>query len=109
MKTQVILSAMLLCTGCTISSSKEIQAAEKLLEQFQCNNIETAELTHSAINNYNEHALTVSKEKAFTYLENYKSGHSSYDLPLNDVIQQQYVIYQIACQSLGGVQLNKNN
>ena len=54
MKNSFLLSASILLTGCVLGTSSEIKTAEKLLSQFQCNNIETAELAHSSINTYHE-------------------------------------------------------
>lgn len=104
MKTSFLLSVIILLTGCALGTSREIKTAEKLLNQFQCNNIETTELAHSAINIYHEHALSASKEKAIEYIESYKSGDELFKIPLDEVVQQQYDIYKTACESLGGVQ-----
>ncbi len=104
MKTSFLLSVIILLTGCALGTSHEIKIAEKLLNQFQCKNIETAELAHSAINIYHEHALATSKDKAVKYIESYKSGQELFKIPLDEVVQQQYEIYTIACESLGGVQ-----
>lgn len=104
MKSSFCLSVSLLLTGCVFGTSNEIRTAEKLLLHFQCNNIETASLSHSVMNSYHEHALSVSKQKATQYLESYKSGDELFKTPLDTVIQQQFEIYQASCQSLGGVQ-----
>ena len=104
MKTSFLLSIILFLTGCVIGTSSEIKIAEKLLNQFQCNNVETSQLTHSAITSYYEQSLAASKQKATTYIESYKSGDELFDLPLNEVVQQQYVVYTEACHSLGGIQ-----
>lgn len=104
MKNSFLLSASILLTGCVLGTSSEIKTAEKLLSQFQCNNIETAELAHSSINTYHERSLAVSKEKATEYVDRYKSGDELFKIPLDEVVQQQYDIYKTACESLGGVQ-----
>ncbi|AYO55296.1 hypothetical protein [Acinetobacter wuhouensis] len=104
MKPSFLLSVIILLTGCSLGTSREIKTAEKLLNQFQCNNIETNELAHSAINIYHEHALSTSKQKAVQYVESYKLGQALFKIPLDEVVQQQYEIYTTACESLGGVQ-----
>lgn len=104
MKTSFLLSATILLTGCAIGTSSEIKSAEKLLNQFNCSKIETTQLTHSAITSYHEHSLAVSKEKAQSYIDSYKSGDELFKIPLSEVIQQQFDVYKEACESLGGVQ-----
>ncbi|BCX72594.1 hypothetical protein TOL5_07940 [Acinetobacter sp. Tol 5] len=108
MKAFLLFSVIVLLAGCALGTSREIKTAEKILNQFQCNNIETAELNHSAINLYHEHSLAVSKEKATEYIERYKSGEELFKIPLDEVVQQQYDIYKTACESLGGVQTEKH-
>ncbi len=103
MKTSFLLSVIILLTGCALGTSREIKTAEKLLNQFQCNNIETTELAHSAINIYHEQSLAASKQKATKYIESYKSGQKLFKIPLDEVILQQFEIYTTACESLGGV------
>ncbi|OTG81046.1 hypothetical protein [Acinetobacter sp. ANC 4648] len=103
MKTSFLLSGVLLLTGCAIGTSSEIKVAEKILNQFECKNIESSELNHSTITSYHEHSLAVSKDKATSYVDSYKSGDVLFSIPLEQVIQQQYDIYKSACESLGGV------
>jgi hypothetical protein len=45
----------------------------------------------------------VSKEKATSYVESYKNGEELFDMPLDEVVKQQYQLYKAACDSLGGV------
>lgn len=104
MKTSILLSVIFILTGCVIGTSNEIKTAEKILKQFKCSNIETTQLTHSSMTSYHEHSLAVSKEKATSYIESYKSGDELFKIPLNEVVQQQYDVYKSACESLGGVQ-----
>lgn len=103
MKTSFLLSVIILLTGCALGTSREIKTAEKILNQFQCNNIETTELAHSAINIYHQRSLAVSKDKATEYIQSYKSGNELFKIPLHEVVQQQYEMYATACESLGGV------
>lgn len=88
--------------GC-LGTSKEIKKAESLLIQFECTNIENTQIPHSSINTYYEQSLYASKHKANAYIESYKYGEKLFNIPLREVIEQQYLIYKEACQSLGGV------
>lgn len=97
----IICSAIL--AGCTLGTSRELKKAEVILNQFECKNIETGQLNHSAITSYHERTLSVSKEKASSYVESYKEGEEIFRIPLDQVVQQQYDIYKSACESLGGV------
>lgn len=105
MKSSFLLSAMLLLTGCAIGTSSEIKIAENLLSQFKCNNIDTAQLSHSAITSYHERTLVVSKDKAVNYIDQFKAGDYMFALPLDEVVKQQFDLYKTACESLGGVQV----
>ena len=104
MKTSLLFCVIFILSGCVIGTSSEIKTAEKLLKQFKCSNIETTELTHSSMTSFHEHSLAVSKEKATSYVESYKSGDELFKIPLDQVVQQQYDVYKSACESLGGVQ-----
>jgi len=103
MKTLILLAGMIVLTGCSLSTSREIKHAEKMLADFQCNKIETAQMTHSSITSYHEQALAASRQKAESYLQSYKNGEELFKVPLTEVIQEQYYIYQEACQHLGGI------
>ncbi|OTG66782.1 hypothetical protein [Acinetobacter silvestris] len=103
MKTSFLLSVFLLLTGCAIGTSSEVKVAEKMLNQFECKNIESSELNHSNITSYHERLLTISKDKVGSYIDSYKSGNVLFKIPLEQVIQQQYDIYKSACEALGGV------
>ena len=97
----IIFSAIL--AGCTLGTAHEIKKAEVILKQFQCNNVESTQLNHSAITSYHERTLAVSKDKASSYVESYKEGEEIFLIPLDQVVQQQYDIYKSACESLGGI------
>lgn len=84
-------------------TSSEIKKAEKLLSQFQCNNIESAHMTHSSITSFHEQKLASSKQKVVSYIDQYKDGYKLFSIPLTDVVDQQYIIYKSACQNLGGI------
>ncbi|EXC93125.1 hypothetical protein J484_3391 [Acinetobacter baumannii 1051830] len=90
-------------TGCIFGQSSEVKRAEKLLNNFQCKNIETSEISTSSINSYYQQSLAVSKEKATSYVESYKNGEELFAMPLDEVVEQQYQLYKAACYSLGGV------
>lgn len=107
MKILFLSTVILLLSGCVIGTSNEIKIAEKTLHQFNCKNIESLDVNHSAITSYHERILSVSKDKATSYIERYKAGEVLFNIPLNQVIQQQYDIYKLACESLGGVQKNE--
>lgn len=106
MKSLILLTGMVLISGCTLGASGEIKKAEKMLSAFQCNKIESTQMSYSAIVSYHQHALAASHQKAEAYVNSYKAGQALFDLPLTDIVQQQYVIYQAACQSLGGIVSN---
>ncbi|CAG67972.1 hypothetical protein QE380_001092 [Acinetobacter baylyi] len=80
-----------------------MKRAEKLLQNFQCKNIESTEISHSSINSFHQQSLASSKAKATTYIEQYKSGDASFNMPLDEAVQQQFQLYQAACQALGGI------
>lgn len=91
MKLPFALLSICFISACSISSSKEIKQAEKLLQSFDCQNIERDQADHS------------SKQKAQSYVESYQQGDQIFDLPLPEVIETQLQSYTAACQSLGGV------
>ena len=107
MKFSFLCCALVLFSGCSLGVSHEIKKAEKLLSQFECKNVDTNSVTHSAITSYHEKSLNSSKQKVTTYISDYKAGQVLFDMPLPDVVQQQYLIYRDACQSLGGIDPNK--
>lgn len=90
-------------TGCIFGQSSEIKRAEKLLQNFQCNNIEASQLASSSIINFYQQTLAVNKEKVTQYIEQYKNGDNLFKIPLDQVVEQKYQLYQQACQALGGV------
>ncbi|CAB1214388.1 hypothetical protein [Acinetobacter bouvetii] len=109
MKNLILLAGIILLSGCSLTTSRDIKHAEKVLSNFQCNKIETAQMAHSSITSYHEQALASSRQKAESYVQSYKDGEKLFDVPLTDIIEEQYVIYQEACQHLGGINPTKNN
>lgn len=103
MKIFFVLVPFVFLTGCIFGQSSEVKRAEKLLNNFQCKNIETSEISTSSINSYYQQSLAVSKEKATSYVESYKNGEELFATPLDEVVEQQYQLYKAACDSLGGV------
>ena len=104
MKTLILLEGVILLTACSLGTSREVKLAEKMLSHFQCNKIETAQMTHNSITSYHEQSLASSHQKAALYVQSYKDGEQLFDMPLTEVIEQQYVIYKAACQNLGGIE-----
>ena len=109
MKTIFVLLPLLFLTGCIFGQSSEVKRAEKLLQSFQCGNVETNEIATSSINTYYQQSLAVTKEKATSYIESYKNGEELFAMPLDEVVQQQYQLYKAACDSLGGVSSKLNS
>ena len=103
MKHSVLTLSLIILTGCSLGTSREIKKAEVVLNQFQCKNIETSQLHHNAVTSFHERSLSVSKDKATSYIESYKNGEALFHIPLDQVVQQQYEIYKSACEALGGV------
>jgi hypothetical protein len=103
MKLGFIFSSLLLFTGCMFGTSQEIQRAETLLAQFQCHNVESNQIAHSAITSYHEQSLATSRKKAEHYIQSYKDGEHQFNLPLTNMVEEQYTKYHSACQALGGI------
>ena len=103
MKLFFLLAAALSLTGCIFGQSNEVKRAEKILQNFQCHNIEANQLTSSSISNFYQQTLAANKEKATHYIEQYKQGEDLFDMPLDEVVNQKYQLYQQACQALGGI------
>ena len=103
MKIFFVLVPFVFLTGCIFGQSSEVKRAEKLLNNFQCKNIETSENSTISIKSYYQQSLAVSKEKATSYVESYKNGEELFAMPLDEVVEQQYQLYKAACDSLGGV------
>ncbi|WP_227552608.1 hypothetical protein [Acinetobacter albensis] len=61
-------------------------------------------MTHTSITAYYEQSLALSRQKAESYVQSYKDGNELFDLPLTEVIEQQYIFYQAACENLGGIE-----
>ncbi len=103
MKFSFLIICSVILAGCTLGTSREIKKAEVILNQFECKNIEKSQLNHSAITSYHERSLSVSKEKASSYVQSYKEGEEIFLIPLDQIVQQQYDIYKSACEALGGI------
>lgn len=103
MKRFILLTIILNLTGCIFGQSNEVKRAEKVLQGFECNNIETNQIATSSITNFHQQTLAANKSKASTYVEQYKNGEDLFDIPLDEVVQQKYQLYKQACQALGGV------
>ena len=103
MKPYFALFSLCFVSACSISSSKEIKQAEKLLQYFDCQNIERDQADHSSMTSFHEQILASSKQKAQSYVESYQHGDKIFDLPLPEVIETQLQNYTTACLSLGGV------
>ena len=103
MKLPLALLSICFISACSISSSKEIKQAEKLLQSFDCQNIERDQADHSSMTSYHEQVLASSKQKAQSYVESYQHGDQIFDLPLPEVIETQLQSYTAAYQLLGGV------
>ncbi|KKW76623.1 MULTISPECIES: hypothetical protein [Acinetobacter] len=94
-------------TGCVFGKSSEVKRAEKILQNFECKNIETNQVAPSSMSNFYQETLAVNKEKVSTYIEQYKNGEDLFDIPLDEVVQQKYQLYKQACQALGGISTEK--
>lgn len=99
-----LLSSMLLA-GCM---SNDLKKSEQLLRNFNCAKIDTAQMPHSSMTDYYQHMLYSSKTKAESYIEQYHQGEKLFDLPLHEVVEQQYNLYKDACQNLGGILSEEN-
>lgn len=107
MKLFFLFIAIVSLTGCLFGQSSEVKRAEKILQSFQCGNIESNQLATSSITNFYQQTLAANKEKASTYVEQYKNGEDLFDIPLDEVVQQKYQLYKQACQALGGISSTK--
>lgn len=108
MKAIVVLCSSFIISACSFNSSQDLKRAEKLLKNFQCHNIESNHMVHSAITNYHEKMLAESRHKAEDYVQHYQAGDILFNSPLSDVVEEQYSNYQNACQALGGIQPKQN-
>lgn len=99
-----LLSSMLLA-GCM---SNDLKKSEQLLRNFNCAKIDTAQMPHSSMTDYYQHMLYSSKTKVESYIEQYHQGEGLFDLPLYEVVEQQYNLYKDACQNLGGILSEEN-
>ncbi|ESK54781.1 hypothetical protein [Acinetobacter tjernbergiae] len=103
MKLFLLFTIAIGLTGCFFGKSSEIKRAEKILQAFQCKNVESNQLAPSSMSNFYQQTLAVNKEKASTYIEQYENGEDLFDIPLDEVVQQKYQLYKQACQALGGI------
>ena len=103
MKAFCLVTSTLVLSACSLHSSQDLKRAESLLKNFQCHNIENTHMVHSAITTYHQQALSESREKAQRYIQHYQQGDKLFELPLSEVIEEQYQTYQTACQALGGI------
>ncbi|MGE8538756.1 MAG: hypothetical protein ACN6NI_05685 [Acinetobacter sp.] len=106
MKFITTLLSTLLLAGCM---SGDLKKSEQLLQNFQCAKIEMAQMPHTSMTDYYQHSLYSSKSKAESYIEHYQQGDKLFDIPLSEVVQQQYDLYKDACQSLGGILASSEN
>ena len=103
MKALTALCSTLILTGCF---SNDLHHAEQLLSKFHCSNIESSQMSHGGVTQYYQQSLASSKAKAESYVKHYQDGDEIFDISLTEVIEQQYELYNAACQSLGGLNLN---
>ncbi|KJV38777.1 hypothetical protein [Acinetobacter brisouii] len=101
MKLLLIPLISLYLSGCLFTSSNEVKRSELLLSHFSCHNY--TDNSMSPINSFHEQTLNSTKQKATDYIQHYKNGDKLFNIPLDDVISQQYKLYKEACQSIGGV------
>ena len=100
MKFITTLLSTLLLAGCM---SSDLKKSEQLLQNFQCSQIEMSQMSHTSMTDHYQHSLYSTKSKAEAYIEHYHQGEKLFDIPLSEVVQQQYELYKSACQSLGGI------
>lgn len=99
---KLLLIPLIACflSACLFTNSNEVKRSELLLSHFNCHNYEGS---ISPINSFHEQTLAISKQKATDYIQHYKDGDKMFNIPLDEVISQQYELYKTACQSIGGV------
>ncbi|MHA3079004.1 hypothetical protein [Acinetobacter sp. ANC 5383] len=100
MKLLLIPLISLCLSACLFTSSNEVKRSELLLSHFSCHNYADS---MNPINSFHEQTLSTTKQKATDYIQHYKNGDKLFNIPLDDVISQQYKLYKEACQSIGGV------
>ncbi|NHB57711.1 hypothetical protein [Acinetobacter shaoyimingii] len=105
MKIALLFSMLFILTGCSLTTSTEIENAEEIFTHFDCKNIDNEQLSHSPLTAFHERTLAVSKDRALKYIQDYKSGEIT-DIPIENFIQEQYITYKSACELLGGVTLH---
>ena len=71
MKILFVLIVIAQLTGCVFGQSSEVKRAEKILQRFQCKNVETSQLATSSITNFYQQTLAANKDKASTYIEQF--------------------------------------
>ena len=87
-------------SACLFTTSNEVKRSELILTHFNCHNYEDG---ISPINSFHEQILAVTKQKSADYIQHYKDGDKLFNVPLDEVVDQQYKLYKDACQSIGGV------
>lgn len=100
MKFITTLLSTLLLAGCM---SSDLKKSEQLLRNFHCAKVDTAQMPHSSMTDYYQQMLYSSKSKVESYIKQYHQGEKLFDLPLHEVVEQQYALYKDACQNLGGI------
>ncbi|WP_216934101.1 MULTISPECIES: hypothetical protein [unclassified Acinetobacter] len=100
MKIITTLLSSLLLAGCI---SSDLKKSEQLLQDFHCAKIDTEQMPHSSMTDYYQQMLYSSKAKVESYIKQYHQGKELFDLPLHEVVEQQYDLYKDACQNLGGI------
>ena len=83
--------------------SSDLKKSEQLLQNFHCAKVDTAQVPHNSMTDYYQQMLYSSKSKVEAYIEHYHQGEKLFDIPLSEVVQQQYELYKDACQNLGGI------
>lgn len=71
MKVFILLVSIIFLSACSLTHFNEIKHAEKMLSHFQCNKIESAQMTHTSITAYYEQSLALSRQKAESYVQSY--------------------------------------
>ncbi|HJF28082.1 MAG TPA: hypothetical protein K8V79_07535 [Acinetobacter lwoffii] len=100
MKTITALLGSILLAGCM---SSDLKKSEQMLDNFRCTKIETSQMSNNAVTDYYQQSLYSTKAKAESYIQQYQQGQKLFDIPLTEVVQQQYDLYKDACQNLGGI------
>lgn len=104
MKFFCLVAQLLLLSACSLSNHQhEINQAELIFKQFNCQAIDLQQIQNSVLGDYHYATLTAERNTIETYIRAYKNGETLFDLPLDQVIRKKLEYYQVNCQSLGGV------